>query len=86
MCLCCLLLGLLQNTLPICCILATARTKAQGHVLRPQMELELKQTNTAKYQWRLINVYHDTRDSTSLQVILDLDIDPTILTLVLGRL
>ena len=37
-----------------------------------------------KEQWRVINFYHDIRDNTSLPKLLDIDIDATIPTLVIG--
>jgi hypothetical protein len=37
-----------------------------------------------KEQWRVINFYHDVRDNTCLQKLLQIDIDATIPTLVMG--
>ena len=36
-------------------------------------------------QWRIINIYHDTCDNMSLQALLDLDIEATTPTLVIGN-
>lgn len=37
-----------------------------------------------KELWRVINFYHDVRDNTSLQALLDLDINATTPTLLIG--
>jgi len=37
-----------------------------------------------KEQWRVINFYHDVRDNTCLQRLLEIDIDAIIPTLVIG--
>ena len=38
-----------------------------------------------KEQWQVINFYHDVRDASSLDALLDLDIDAVIPTLVIGN-
>ena len=50
----------------------------------PHLTIQVLDVVFDKEQWRVINFYHDVRDASSLNALLDLDIDAVIPILVIG--
>ena len=78
-------------------VMAYARKQTQGHPetshtlqwcreidVSPHPTVQVLDVVLDKEQWRVINFYHDVRDTSSLEALLELNIDATTPTLVIG--